>query len=504
MLLQWLVISFQVAWAQNQPLVSYAPSNDDYQSFPVVHVLSKYFTGPANKDAGNPECVIGFIAYYCFGQQTKFSDYNTEEHVTNTVLEHIWIQKTTTWAQYLSCCPPHSKTNDGEYYRCNSWTTEDNDNCHTLNLPWNDGKIAAVGAMVPNCAKCPGGKAPPVGGNEQWMYSFPAEGEGTTWWQGLARRVEMSALAWYWVRQAGGCDSGWHDCRGKEIEDPCYGKCINKYLTTLDLIGHTHDVMEDITNYPNYGVPGDDVQGLAYGGDDSKLKCIDLSSGNSAYGTPIDLWDCNGLVNQAWYWKYGEDMIELAGHNLPGMCIDVPGGQAENGAKLWLWGCNGGDSQLWTYDNDANTIHYKADENYCIDLPAGDTTNGNQLWLWECNGEDSQVWNILQGGNAKDDLRVHRPVSNTSRNVTHKPKGGRSWMHEMKGWLGSAGSNITMPSDFVPWYERKGIRDWYAAQAPAPGSGLPRPLVPKGWNGYNRTTTVTSKALDVEKFSVLV
>merc|ERR1719247_2485618 len=175
MLLQWLVISFHVARAQNG------------QSFGVVHVLNAAFTGPANKDTGNPECVIGFIAFYCFGQThggVNWGKWNSEEHVDDTVLEHIWVE-VGTWAPqtdpqggYLSCFPPFSKTNPGDYYRCNTWTTEKNDNCHTPNLPWNDGAISEVGAKVPDGAK-------PVGGNEQWMFSFPAEGEGTTWWQGL-------------------------------------------------------------------------------------------------------------------------------------------------------------------------------------------------------------------------------------------------------------------------------------------------------------------------------
>jgi len=323
-------------------------------------------------------------------------------------------------------------------------------------------------------------------------------------WQGLARRVKMSHLGWYWVQQAGGCNS----CQGDDLEDPCYGDCISSNLDAVTLIKLSNDALANFQDFPNYGIPNSDVQGLLFGGDNS--KCIDLSSGNSAYGTQIDLWDCNGLVNQAWYWKYGEDMIELAGHNLPGMCIDVPGGQAYNGNKLWLWGCDGGDSQLWTYDNNARTINYKADPGYCIDLPGADTTNGNQLWLWECNGGSSQVWDIYQGANAQavdtqvlKNLGVHAPVSNTSRKVTHKPKGGASWMHTMKEWLGAGGSNITMPTDFVPWHERKHVKDWYAAQAPAPGSGLPRPLVPKGWNGYNSTSHM-SKVPDVEKFTVLV
>ena len=83
---------------------------------------------------------MGFVAYFCFGQDTKFSDYNVEEHIAGNVIEYleVWVEQP--FSQYVSCCPPGSKTNPGGYYRCNEWTGEDNDNCHTAGLPWNDGE----------------------------------------------------------------------------------------------------------------------------------------------------------------------------------------------------------------------------------------------------------------------------------------------------------------------------------------------------------------------------
>merc|ERR1712216_1115704 len=51
-------------------------------------------------------------------------------------------------------------------------------------------------------------------------------------WQGLARRVKMSHLGWYWVQQAGGCNS----CQGDDLEDPCYGDCISSNLDAVTLI----------------------------------------------------------------------------------------------------------------------------------------------------------------------------------------------------------------------------------------------------------------------------
>jgi len=440
-------------------------------TFKAWHIIDASYTGPANKDLGNAEMVTLFISMLCFGQAPGFSDYNSEEHVDGTVLEVVDVT-VNSWGQYLSCCPPYSKTNAGDYYRCNSWTTEAHDNCHSLNLPWNDGQITDVGAQVPAGAL-------PIGGNKQWMYSFPAEGEGTAWTQGTARRIRLDGpqgLAWYWVDQAGGCT----DCQGKDIEDPCYGNCINYALQTTDLLKLTNDALGDITNFPNEGIAGDDLQAIMFYG---TYKCLELSGGNSAYGTAIDLWDCNSLVNQAWSWADGDNQIKLGGHNEPGMCIDLPGGQAYNGNLLWLWACNDGDSQKWDWDT--NAIRYHADPNYCIDLPGGDTGNGNQLWLWECNGQDSQKWFIYKG--AHSDSGNHMPMSNRSQNVTKKPRGGTSWMHKIKKLLTShVGSNLTMPADWVPWYEKKDVKDWYAAQLPAPG--LPRPLVPKGWNGYNHDT----------------
>jgi len=466
----WLAISFQMARAQQ--------NGRGFTKFQAGHVLSSSYTGPANKDLGNVEMLSGFVSYYNFDRAPSSSDYNSEMHIHDTVLEFVGVAVYKWAKQYLSCCPPYSGTNSGNYYRCNTWTSEANDNCHTPNLPWNDGQIMEVGAQVPD-------GAPKIGGKKQWMYSFPAEGEGNHWWQGTARRIKMESLAWFWVDQAGGCDSGWHNCQGKDIEDPCYGKCITANLDNTDLVALTEQALGDLQGFPNYGIDAPDVQGILYDGSSQPgtAKCLELCAGDSAYSTGIDLWDCNGLVNQVWTWNGDDLMIKLAGHNEPGMCIDVPGGEAKNGNQLWIWGCNGQDSQQWLWDSNTQSIRTALDWNYCIDLPGDDPTNGNLLWLWECNGGSSQKWKLYRG------LGVDSP-SNRSRNVTNKTAGATSWMHNIKKRL--ADSNYTRPTDWVPWYEKKEYKDWYAAQLPGPG--LPRHMVPEGWKGYNSTRTLLPKA----------
>ena len=134
------------------------------------------------------------------------------------------------WSQYLSCCPPGSKTNQSPYYRCNSWTTDKNNNCHTTGLPWNDGKIVQPGKLADSGV--PG----------SFMYSYPAEGEGLTWTQGFARRILSTDLAQAWRDAAGGCAQ----CQTQKLEDPCIGLCIQA-LGTDNLTSIFNSVAADLT-----------------------------------------------------------------------------------------------------------------------------------------------------------------------------------------------------------------------------------------------------------------
>jgi hypothetical protein len=127
-----------------------------WKSFWSWHILPSYYTGAANKDLCNEYCEVGFVAYYCFGQQPVYSDYNVEEHIDGNVIEYLHLTVDTSadtgeykFDQYLSCCPPGSKTNPGDSYRCNTWTSQDNNNCHTTGLPWNDGKVSSAGPPPP-------------------------------------------------------------------------------------------------------------------------------------------------------------------------------------------------------------------------------------------------------------------------------------------------------------------------------------------------------------------
>jgi hypothetical protein len=117
-------------------------------------------------------------------------------------------------------------------------------------------------------------------------------------------------------------------------------------------------------------------------GGDGAAKCMDLSGGTTTNGTPVDIWDCNGLVDQQWVYSSADRTIRYLGESTK--CLDVPGGGMYKKVKLQVWECVPDlKSQQWS---PGGSFQWKseADENFCIDLFAGDTTNGQVLEIWDC------------------------------------------------------------------------------------------------------------------------
>ncbi|HEV8565661.1 MAG TPA: ricin-type beta-trefoil lectin domain protein [Actinoplanes sp.] len=120
-------------------------------------------------------------------------------------------------------------------------------------------------------------------------------------------------------------------------------------------------------------------------------KCVDVAGANSANGTPVQLYDCNGTNAQNWTVGNSDNSIQALGK-----CMDViPAGTA-NGTKIQLYDCNGTNAQKWTVSGGAlvNTGSGK-----CLDATNWSSANGNQLQIWSCTGGANQQW-TLPGGTA--------------------------------------------------------------------------------------------------------
>ena len=116
-------------------------------------------------------------------------------------------------------------------------------------------------------------------------------------------------------------------------------------------------------------------------------KCMDVSGANSANGTHVQLWDCNGTNAQAWT-QYSDGTLRALGK-----CLDTGGGTAD-GTKLQIWDCNGTGAQVWQV---SNAGYVNPQSGRCLDDPSSSTTNGTQLQLWDCNSTAAQVWSTPGG-----------------------------------------------------------------------------------------------------------
>ncbi|WP_329287642.1 ricin-type beta-trefoil lectin domain protein [Streptomyces sp. NBC_00691] len=125
------------------------------------------------------------------------------------------------------------------------------------------------------------------------------------------------------------------------------------------------------------GVPTGEVRGL---GD----KCLDVDDSQTADGTKIQVWGCNGTGAQQWTVATDGTLKVL------GKCLDVSNGGAADGTKVQLWTCNGSGAQTWQAQADGSLRNPQSAK--CLDVASGATADGTKVQLWTCNGTGAQKW----------------------------------------------------------------------------------------------------------------
>src|SRR5947207_175700 len=119
-------------------------------------------------------------------------------------------------------------------------------------------------------------------------------------------------------------------------------------------------------------------------------KCVDISGANTANGTAIQLWDCNGTGAQQW--TVGSDGTIRA----LGKCMDVTSAGTANGTAIQLWDCNGTGAQQWTVTAAHDVVNPAS--NRCLDATGDSSANGTRLQIWDCTGGGNQKWTAPAGG----------------------------------------------------------------------------------------------------------
>jgi hypothetical protein len=129
--------------------------------------------------------------------------------------------------------------------------------------------------------------------------------------------------------------------------------------------------------------------------------CADLTNGNTAPGTPVQVWPCYSGVNQQWTLE-GMEVIGPYSTGTTQHCLDNVNG------LVVLNKCTGASSQEWYFSNGQFIREGNADrkkpreqgarsrhgisEGGCLDARTSQT--GIQLVTNPCNGGPSQMWSL--------------------------------------------------------------------------------------------------------------
>jgi hypothetical protein len=85
---------------------------------------------------------------------------------------------------------------------------------------------------------------------------------------------------------------------------------------------------------------------LAKGDDDAGWRGRhgdDNGGDGTAPGTKVELSDCTTSLGEGWLQQPNGSLL----NQQSGLCLDDPGGDTANGTTLEIWACNGGANQIF-------------------------------------------------------------------------------------------------------------------------------------------------------------
>jgi hypothetical protein len=168
--------------------------------------------------------------------------------------------------------------------------------------------------------------------------------------------------------------------------------------------------------------------------------CLDVPYGNIADNQYVQIFSCNGGLNQRWR-AYTDGTIRPMGNQ--SFCLDVPYGSAYAGNLLQLYHCNGGASQRFAFQ-DSGEIRF---QNLCLDVVSGTPSSGNNVQLYPCKsaGDQSranQLWHLTMSINAFSGLCIeaqggssldHTPII---QNTCNGNSSGQEWDYYFRSFVG--------------------------------------------------------------------
>ncbi|MEO8562807.1 MAG: lectin [bacterium] len=137
-------------------------------------------------------------------------------------------------------------------------------------------------------------------------------------------------------------------------------------------------------------------------------RCLDVTGANTAPGTPLIIYRCNGGTNQQFTFSPAGELRVFAQS-----CVQPLGGSSTRGTRVVIAACNGQATQQWRLTA-AGAVTNQA-SGLCLDVSGGQTADISPVIVWTCHGGSNQRWS--QPGSA--DTQPPTPPSGLSTsNVT--------------------------------------------------------------------------------------
>jgi hypothetical protein len=192
-------------------------------------------------------------------------------------------------------------------------------------------------------------------------------------------------------------------------------------------------------------------------------KCVDVAGANSANGTAVQLYTCNGTGAQQWTVESDGSLRAL------GKCLDVAASGTADGTKVQLWACNGTGAQRWTASS-GRLVNPSSGK--CLDASGNSSADGTRLQIWSCTGGANQAWKLPGGVSPSPSASSPRPPATATK------KGVSTW--EFPG-LSAAVTNVG-----AGWYY-----NWSPSNDSMPAAAE---FVPMIWGAANVTDATLAKA----------
>ncbi|MET9914206.1 RICIN domain-containing protein, partial [Streptomyces sp. NPDC006476] len=145
------------------------------------------------------------------------------------------------------------------------------------------------------------------------------------------------------------------------------------------------------------GNPGGIVSGAVYSLTDLAAgRVLDVPGGQTANGTPLQVWDTHNGANQQWRASQNSDGSYTLTNVGSGRVLDEPGGQTGNGTRMEIWDANGGANQHWraSRNGDGSYTLTNVASGRALEVPAGQTANGSPVQVWDSNDGSNQHWSL--------------------------------------------------------------------------------------------------------------